>query len=96
MSSVYDHPNVESLLAALYRAPVKQRRAAILAAERALEGKPTALLCSQAEAGRLLGVSRFTVWRMTSASTLHPVNIRGALRYRVAELEQLAAGNPAA
>lgn len=91
-----DIETAEGLLEALYKAPVKSRRAAMLAAQRALEGKPTAILCSQAEAGRLLGVSRFTVWRMTRESTLHPVSIRGALRYRVAELEQLAAGNPAA
>ena len=85
---------VESLLRDLYRAPVKQRRAAMLAAERALEGKPTALLCSQAEAGRLLGVSRFSIWRMARENVLHPVKVRGAIRYRVAELEQIATGEP--
>ena len=87
---------VEELLRDIYRAPVKTRHAAMLAAARVLANKPEALLCSQADASRLLGVSRFTVWRMTRETVLHPVNIRGALRYRVAELEQLAAGSPAA
>jgi predicted site-specific integrase-resolvase len=68
----------------------------MLAAARVLANTPDALLCSQAAAGRLLGVSRFTVWRMAREGQLHPVTVRGCVRYRVAELEQLAAGNPAA
>ena len=86
-------PNtIEGLLASLYTAPIKTRHAAMLAAARALEGNPTALLCSQAEAGRLLDVSRFTVWRMAQEGQLHPVSVRGCVRYRVEELERLAAG----
>ncbi|MCX7010203.1 MAG: helix-turn-helix domain-containing protein [Kiritimatiellaeota bacterium] len=87
---------VEGLLASLYKAPVKTRSAAMLAARRALEGKPTALLCSQAEAGRLLQVSRFTIWRMAREGQLHPVTVRGARRYSIAALEAIAAGNTAA
>lgn len=87
---------VEGLLAALYKAPTKQRRAAMVAAQRALENRTTALCVSQAEAGRLLGVSRFTIWRMAREGQLHPVSIRGSVRYPVAELERLASGQPAA
>jgi excisionase family DNA binding protein len=84
--------SVESLLAALYRVPIKTRRAAMLAAARVINNKPDALLCSQAEAARLLGVSRCTVWRMVQDNTIHPVTIRGVARYRVTELEALAIG----
>ena len=86
-------PNtIEGLLASLYKAPIKTRHAAMLAAQRALAGHTTALLCSQASAGRLLDVSRFTIWRMAQEGQLHPVSVRGCVRYRVEELERLAAG----
>ena len=86
-------PNtIEGLLASLYKAPLKTRHAAMLAAARALDGNPTALLVSQAEAGRLLDVSRFTIWRMAQEGQLHPVSVRGCVRYRLAEIERLAAG----
>jgi len=84
--------SVEDLLAALYRAPVKTRHAAMLAAARVLANKPDALLCSQAEAARLLQTSRFTIWRMARDKQLHPVTVRGCTRYKVAELERLAVG----
>lgn len=87
---------VEGLLARLYKAPGKTRHAAMLAATRALDGKPTALLCSQAEAGRLLGCSRFTIWRMANEGILHSVKIRGCVRYKVSELEALADGGKVA
>ena len=84
--------SVETLLRDLYRAPVRTRHAAILAAARALENKPTALLASQADAARLLGCSRFTIRRMAKDGQLHPVQVRGCTRYRVVELEMLAHG----
>ena len=87
---------VENLLRDLYRAPVRIRRDAILAAERALENKTTALLATQADAGRLLSCSRFTIRRMVQDGQLHPVTIRGCRRYRVEELEKMAAGEVAA
>ena len=87
---------VECLMQALFRAPVKLRRTAIVAAERALANHTTALLVSQAEAARLLSCSRFTIWRMTREGQLHPVKIRGVDRYKVAELEQIASGETAA
>ena len=82
--------NIEDLVIELTNAPLKIRRSAILAARRAIENKPTALLCSQAEAGRLLGVSRFTIWRMTREGEIKSVKVRGCSRYRVSELESIA------
>ena len=48
-----------------------------------------ALLVNQATAARLLSVSRFTIRRMVAEGTLHPVKIRGAVRYSRQELEQI-------
>lgn len=87
---------VEKLMRDLYRAPARIRHAAILAAARALENKPTALLANQADAGRLLSCSRFTIRRMVQAGQLHPVTVRGCVRYRVEELEAVAAGKTVA
>ena len=50
------------------------------------------LLVSQAEAARMIGVSRVTIYRLTVDGKLHPVSVRGARRYRVAELAKLAEG----
>jgi len=88
--------SIEALLRDLYRAPAHARRAAILAAQRALQNKTTALLVSQADAGRLLGCSRFTVRRMVQDGQLHPVTIRGCVRYRMNEIEGLASGEAVA
>jgi len=82
---------VEGLLKDIYRAPVRARRAALLAAQRALENKPTALLVNQSEAARLVGVSRYTLWRWVRDGVLQSVMVRGVPRYRVADLERLAA-----
>lgn len=89
------YESVEQLLRDLYRAPVRTRHAAILAAARALENKTTALLANQADAGRLLACSRFTVRRMVQDGQLHPVSVRGCVRYRVEELEAIAVGKAA-
>ena len=88
--------SVEKLAHDLYRAPVRIRRAAMMAAARALDNKPTALLASQADAGRLLACSRFTIRRMVKDGLLHPVTLRGCVRYKVEELEKLAAGEEVA
>jgi len=53
------------------------------------------LLVSQADAGRMLAVSRYTIRRMVSAGMLHPVQLLGATRYRVAEIAALAGGHAA-
>ena len=45
---------------------------------------------TQAKAAKILGCSRFTIRNMVLDGTLHPVNIRGALRYRISELRHLA------
>lgn len=49
-----------------------------------------AILVNQATAARLLSVSRFTIRRMVAEGTLHPVRVRGAVRYRREELESVA------
>ena len=65
------------------------------AALAALSGKPRdqkadALLLTQAEAGRMLGCSRWTVRSLALDGKLHPVRLRGARRYRKAEILALA------
>ena len=74
----------------LLSAPKKLRQEALVAAEAALDGELDVLLVTQAKAAKILGCSRFTIRNMVLDSTLHPVNIRGALRYRVSELRELA------
>jgi len=54
------------------------------------EKKPEALLLTQAETGRMLGCSRWTVRNLTKDGRLHPVSLRGARRYRRAEVLALA------
>ena len=71
-------------------APAKIREAAEAAAEAVLRGEPEPLLASQAQAGRALGCSRFTVNRLVKDGVLHPVTIRGLRRYRVSELKKIA------
>ena len=73
-------------------APKKVRQAAMLAAEAALNGEREALIVTQAQAARMLSCSRFTIRNMVKDGTLHPVQIRGVLRYRCSELRALAEG----
>ena len=75
-------------------APKKLRQAAMLAAEAALNGDHDVLVVKQAQAGRMLSCSRFTIYNMVKDGTLHPVKIRGVLRYRCSELRALAQGVP--
>ena len=77
---------VERLLAA----PKKLRQEALVAAEAALNGDHDILLVTQAKAARILGCSRFTIHNMVLDGTLHPVTIRGVLRYRISELRHLS------
>lgn len=51
---------------------------------------PTSLLVNQATAARMLAVSRFTVRRLVSDGQLHPVLVRGAVRYPIDQIQQLA------
>jgi len=74
----------------LLAAPKKLRQEALVAAEAALNGDHDILLVTQAKAAKILGCSRFTVRNMVLDGVLHPVNIRGALRYRLSELRHLA------
>ena len=62
--------------------------------EAALNGERDALIVTQAQAARMLSCSRFTIRNMVKDGTLHPVQIRGVLRYRCSELRALAEGRP--
>lgn len=74
----------------LLAAPKKLRQEALLAAEAALNGDHDILLVTQAKAAKIMGCSRFTIRNMVLDGTLHPVTIRGVLRYRISELRHLA------
>ena len=74
----------------LLSAPKKLRQEALIAAEAALSGDYDVLLVTQAKAAKILGCSRFTIHNMVLDGTLHPVTIRGVLRYRISELRHLA------
>ena len=74
----------------LLSAPKKLRQEALIAAEAALSGDHDILLVTQAKAAKILGCSRFTIHNMVLDGTLHPVTIRGVLRYRISELRHLA------
>jgi len=51
----------------------------------------TPLLVTQAQAAKLLGLSRVTVWRMAKEGMLHPVEILpDTFRYAFAEISELA------
>ena len=70
----------------------KEQRDAVVAAlsaKRVGDKSPSPLL-SQAEAARFLNCSRFTIWRMVKDGTLHPVMVRGLVRYKRVELEKIA------
>ena len=73
-------------------APKRLRHSAEVAIEAALRGDAEPLLASQAQAARTLSCSRFTIRRLAADGALHPVNIRGLVRYRVSELRQIAGG----
>ena len=71
-------------------APKKVRQAAELAVESVLSGESAPILATQAAAARSLSCSRFTIRRLVADGVLHPVNLRGLVRYRVSELKALA------
>ena len=73
-------------------APKKLRQAALLAAETALNGDKDVLVVTQAQAARMLSCSRFTIRRLVMDGAVHPINIRGLVRYRCSELRALAGG----
>ena len=83
-------PDTSKTLERMLAAPKKLRQEALVAAEAALNDELDVLLVTQAKAAKILGCSRFTIRNMVLDGTLHPVNIRGALRYRISELRHLA------
>ena len=83
-------PDTSKTLERMLSAPKKLRQEALIAAEAAMNDELDVLLVTQAKAAKILGCSRFTIRNMVLDGTLHPVNIRGALRYRISELRHLA------
>lgn len=65
---------------------------ATMEGERSPAPASTSILVNQATAARLLSVSRFTIRRIVAEGILHPVRVRGAIRYSRAELEAVARG----
>jgi hypothetical protein len=53
------------------------------------------LLLTQAEAARALSISRQSLWRLVQENLISPVEIGGIRRYRLADLQRLAAGGAA-
>ena len=49
-------------------------------------------LVTQAQAARLLNVSRSTMFRLARAGGLRPVAVRGMRRYRLSDLRRVAGG----
>ena len=83
---------LSTVLERILMAPRKARQAALLAAEATLNEDRDVLLVTQAQAARMMSCSRFTIRRLVKDGALHPVNIRGLLRYRCSELRALAEG----
>ena len=81
------------ILARILTAPKIRRKAALLAAETALDGNQDALLATQAQATKALSCSRFTIRRLVEDGLLYPVHIRGLVRYRYSEIRTLAEGD---
>ena len=50
------------------------------------------LLLNQSEAGRLLGISRVTIYRMIKDGEIHPVIVHGSTKINRKEIEIIAAG----
>ena len=70
--------------------PTRQA-AAIQAAGQAIAGQePDRLLLSPREAGRLLSLSRVTLWRLARAGRLPAVRIGRLVRFRQADVLKLA------
>jgi hypothetical protein len=84
--------DLSKILERIITAPKKTRLAALVAAETALNGDQDVLVVTQAQAARMLSCSRFTIRRLVMDDALHPVKIRGLLRYRCSELRALAGG----
>lgn len=86
--------NLETFLRRLVIAPRARQSAAVESALKLLSGDPPAeqLLYSAAQACRTLAISRPTLWRLCKSGALQAVQIRGAKRYRRADLLALTEG----
>jgi len=49
----------------------------------------TSLLLTQADTARLLSCSRWSVKRLTDGGFLHPIRLRGLIRYKRTDVDQL-------
>ena len=96
------HSITRCILKSLASSDLSLSTAEQLALSRLIEGKinephvgvrnsEDPLLVTQAQAAKLLGVSRVTVWRMAKEGMLHPVEILpGSFRYAFEEIATLA------
>lgn len=50
---------------------------------------PPSLLLTQAETARLLSCSRWSVKRLTDGGFLHPIKLRGLIRYKKTDIDAL-------
>lgn len=82
--------NRSEIFEKILMAPRNKREAALDAAEAALAGEQDLVLVKQATAARMLDCSRFTIRRLVADDVLHPVNLRGLVRYKVAELRKIS------
>lgn len=57
--------------------------------ERLNGNDPPPLLLTQAETGRLLSCSRWSVRRLVAGGFLHPIKLRGLIRYKRTDVDQL-------
>lgn len=80
--------DLDTTLRRLLSAPARVRRNALEAAQAVIEGLPP-LAVNQAQAARMLQVSRHTIMRLEKDGVLHPVSFRGAKRYSMSELTTL-------
>lgn len=57
--------------------------------ERLNGNDPPSLLLTQAQAARLLSCSRWSVRRLVDGGFLHPIKLRGLIRYKRSDIDQL-------
>lgn len=81
--------NRSEIFERIFTAPRNKREKALDAAEAALAGEDDLVLVKQSRAAKMLDCSRFTVRRLVADGALHPVNLRGLVRYRVSELKAM-------
>ena len=77
------------VLREILTAPAKVKARALDAAAAALRGAPSPIAMTQADVGRALSCSRFTIRRLVKDGALKPVHLRGLVRYPREQVEAL-------